>query len=50
MVKVPGKSATRNPAKPASGGVKGMNLPPAIKTEIRRIIREEVAKATKQGK
>jgi hypothetical protein len=44
---MPGKTTTRTPAKPG-GGVKGMNIPPAVKTEIRRIIREEVAKQVKR--
>jgi hypothetical protein len=50
MVKNPGKSAAAKPAvsKPAGGGGK-MNIPPAIKAEVRKIVREEISKA-KQGK
>ena len=50
MAKIPvtGKTITRAPAKPAGVGAKAMNLPPGVKTEIRRVIREEVAKAGKK--
>ena len=55
MAKIPGKGTTKTPApikpvpaKPAGVGAKAMNLPPGVKTEIRRVIREEVAKAGKK--
>jgi len=54
MAKIPGskpapakptatKSTAKAPTKPAGG----MSIPPAIKAEVRKIVREEVAKATK---
>lgn len=46
MAKIPvtGKTITRTPAKPAGGGAKGMNLPPGVKAEVRKIVREEIKK------
>ena len=48
MAKIPGKGVPKTPAKPAAakaGG--GVNIPPAIRAAVRKLVREEVAKTTK---